>query len=98
MKVPHIYHPTSVMVVNKDGYLKPHMNSTSPTRRQEKEVVFARNGAAIYITRLGAVEHFIFGGRLIPFHMLEEDSIDIDEEMDFDVAERYLAARISSKF
>ena len=65
IEVPHIFHPCSVMRKGDDGYLRPFFDSeTSPTRRQDKELVFARNGAAIYITRAGRLREYIFGGRL----------------------------------
>ena len=97
VNVPHIYNPKSVMVKNKEGYLESYMNSDIPTRRQDKEITFARNGAAIYITRIDCIENFIFGGRLIPYSMINEDSIDIDEEIDFVTAEKVLNERLSDE-
>ena len=88
--VPHIYHPCSVMRLREDGYMAPFLNTPQPTRRQEKEPVFARNGAAIYITRASKLQSFIFGGRLIGYLMDSKASLDIDSEEDFALAVRYL--------
>jgi CMP-N,N'-diacetyllegionaminic acid synthase len=90
--VPHIFHPRSVMRRDADGYLTPFLGETGPTRRQEKEAVFARNGAAVYITRTSQLAHYVFGGRLLPFFMTEEDSLDIDTEDDLIRADRILSS------
>jgi CMP-N-acetylneuraminic acid synthetase len=93
VSVPHTFHPLSVMRLNKEGYLIPFYDGQSPVRRQDKEVVFARNGAAIYITRTNCISDYIFGGRLIPYHMDEQDSIDIDTLDDLIEVERILAIK-----
>lgn len=92
-QVPHIYHPKSVMMKSKAGYLQSYLGAPSPTRRQDKEIIYARNGAAIYITRVGCVEKFIFGGRLLAYEMGPEESVDIDVEADLLLAERYFSNR-----
>lgn len=89
--VPHIYHPCSVMRRNDEGYIEPFLDSAQPTRRQDKQPVFARNGAAIYITRSERLPAYIFGGRLIPYIMSSSDSIDIDSFEDLEEAERIIA-------
>jgi len=91
--VPHIFHPRSVMRKNKDGYLEQYLQQEIITRRQDKDHVLARNGAAIYITRASKIDQYIFGGRLLPFTMTPEDSIDIDSMNDIHEAE-YILARI----
>lgn len=92
--VPHIFHPRSVMKQDADGYLVPYLADPQPTRRQDKEPVFARNGAAVYITRTARLAEFVFGGRLIAYMMDEESSIDIDAEADLVRAEEILRRRI----
>lgn len=92
--VPHIYHPRSVMKRDDQGYLVPYLNDSQPTRRQDKEPVFARNGAAIYITRRICLDNFVFGGRLLAYMMDERCSIDIDTEIDFERAEALMAQSI----
>jgi CMP-N,N'-diacetyllegionaminic acid synthase len=93
IEVPHVFHPLSVMRRTAEGYLEPFLPEPQPHRRQDKETVFARNGAAIYITRMPRLAEYVFGGRLIPFLMDAESSVDIDTLEDLRVAERLLKAR-----
>jgi CMP-N,N'-diacetyllegionaminic acid synthase len=88
--VPHLHHPYSVMRRTGDGYLEPFVDAPQPTRRQDKEPAFARNGAAIYITRTSKLSEYIYGGRLIPYIMDDEVSLDIDAPEDLVEAERRL--------
>jgi CMP-N-acetylneuraminic acid synthetase len=91
--VPHIFHPRSVMQLTADGYLTPYGTEPQPTRRQDKVTVLARNGAAIYITRVNRLAEFVFGGRLLPFMMDAASSLDIDTLDDLAAAERLLQAQ-----
>jgi CMP-N-acetylneuraminic acid synthetase len=91
--VPHIFHPRSIMRRDDSGYLVPFLNETQPTRRQDKGTVFARNGAAIYITRTARLKEYVFGGRLLAYMMDYESSLDIDTIADFAAAEQSLRAR-----
>jgi CMP-N,N'-diacetyllegionaminic acid synthase len=93
IEVPHVFHPHSVMRRTTEGYLVPFLDLPQPGRRQDKEPVFARNGAAIYITRTEKLGEFIFGGRLMPYMMPEAASIDIDNLADLAAAERLLAGQ-----
>lgn len=93
IEVPHIFHPRSVMRRSAAGYLEPYLADAQPTRRQDKEAVFARNGAAVYITRADRLTEFVFGGRLLAYMMNEEDSVDIDSEADLARADALLMAR-----
>lgn len=97
LEVPHIYHPRSVMELSQDGYLKSYSKDKSIiTRRQDKSRVFARNGAAIYITKASKLDEYIFGGNLLPYIMAKEDSIDIDTLEDLKLAESILISRLSN--
>jgi CMP-N,N'-diacetyllegionaminic acid synthase len=94
VKVPHIFHPESLMKLSSNNYLESYIvNSNPPFRRQDKSELYARNGAAIYLTRREKISEFIFGGNLICFEMDEVDSIDIDTLEDFNNAENLLRAR-----
>jgi len=93
IEVPHVFHPLSVMRRNAEGYLEPFLPQQQPHRRQDKPRVFARNGAAIYITRTARLAEYVFGGRLVPYAMDAESSIDIDTLEDLQVAEHLLRAR-----
>ena len=82
------------MKLNNNGELISYMQGKVIKRRQEKEILFARNGAAIYLTRKSFIKKFIFGGVIIPYFMEEKDSIDIDNFEDLKKAEFYLKERL----
>lgn len=87
-KTPHNVHPYSQMVINADGYLNDFVEQkTRILRRQELPNCFARNGAAIYLTRINKINEYIFGGKILPYEMKKEESIDIDDLIDFKIAE-----------
>lgn len=93
VEVPHVFHPRSVMKRNAEGYLAPYLDAAQPSRRQDKEPVFARNGAAIYVTRTARLAEYVFGGRLVGFAMDAQSSLDIDTAEDLAHAEAILRAR-----
>lgn len=94
VKVPHIFHPESLMKLSSNNYLESYIiGNNPPTRRQDKSILYARNGAAIYLTKRDKISEFIFGGNLICFEMDEVDSIDIDTMEDFIKAENILLGR-----
>jgi CMP-N-acetylneuraminic acid synthetase len=64
-----------------------------PHRRLVLPPAFARNGAAIYITRTSRLAEYVFGGRLLPYPMDADSSVDIDTLDDLRVAERILRSR-----
>lgn len=88
VKVPLAFHPSSQMKMNKNGYLECILDKNTSTRRQDKFTVFARNGAAIYITKTNCLDKYIFGGRCILYLMSDLDSIDINEPSDLAQAEK----------
>lgn len=91
VKVPHKFHPLSLMKKNEAGYLIDFIKSKKKIfRRQDKEIIFARNGAAIYIVKNSHVKKFLFGGKVISFLMDEKSSIDIDSLEDIKKAEKFL--------
>jgi N-acylneuraminate cytidylyltransferase len=95
IEVPHVFHPRSVMRRTADGYLVPFLDLPQPGCRQDKEPVFARNGAAIYITRTERLREFIFGGRLMAYMMPEAASIDIDSPSDLATAEHFFIGQLA---
>jgi len=93
--VPHRFHPLSIMQKTDDGYIAPFIDQVkTPLRRQDKRAVFARNGAAIYITRISCLDRFIFGGNLLPFMMDESVSHDVDTMEDLFRIEQILKLEI----
>lgn len=94
MEVPHLFNPTTVLRI-EDGRLVPFSGSgPKPTRRQEKPRVFARNGPAVLAVRTGIVESgSLYGRHSLPIVMRAEDSVDIDDPFDFELAEWLLSRR-----
>jgi CMP-N-acetylneuraminic acid synthetase len=91
--VPHIFNPVSVMKRDEAGYLVNFFVGDAIIRRQDKPEIFARNGAAVYVTRRNRIGDYVFGGRLLCYLMDERDSLDIDTLDDFAAAEAAMAAR-----
>jgi len=72
-----------------EGYLKPFFKQEYlEQRRQELPILFAPNGA-IYISSPKILRKYLsfFGSKIIPYIMPFENSIDIDSEEDFELAE-----------
>ncbi|WP_085906812.1 cytidylyltransferase domain-containing protein [Kiloniella majae] len=91
VEVPHNFHPLSVMKQNNKGYLTSYIKQDeTPLRRQDKDLVFARNGAAIYITKTTRLKNYIFGGNLLPYIMDESFSHDVDTIADLRQIEQIL--------
>lgn len=92
-KVPHNMSPYSILS-RCGSTVSPFIKQEQELlRRQEKPQFFARNGAAIYITPVDNLKHFIFGGKVLGFEMDRVSSLDIDELEDFKLAEAILSAR-----
>jgi CMP-N,N'-diacetyllegionaminic acid synthase len=67
------------------------------TRRQDLPIVFGRNGPAVLIVSPAQIDAGDFyRGRVVPYEMSEEDSIDIDRPHDLQLAEYFLQRRTSS--
>jgi CMP-N,N'-diacetyllegionaminic acid synthase len=93
VKIPHHMTPFSAMQKNIDGYLHSLTNLNElQNQRQNKPIYFARNGAAIYITnpRNLVNNNSLFGKKIIGYEMSKLDSIDIDDEEDWALAEALL--------
>lgn len=91
VKVPHNFHPMSLMKENNEGYLINFLKAKKFFfRRQDKDLLFARNGAAIYIIKYAHVKKFLFGGKIIKFLMDENASIDIDSLSDIKKVKKIL--------
>ena len=79
--VPHNYAPEKIMKIN-GRYLT---GNSKAKRRQEINTVYARNGAAIYITRACKLDEYIFGGNILPYIMSKLSSIDVDDLEDWEL-------------
>ncbi|MEK9657113.1 MAG: acylneuraminate cytidylyltransferase family protein [bacterium] len=89
VKVPHNMVPEAMMKV--EGSYIVNCVQNYKLRRQDKPNYLARNGAAIYITKREQLNYAIFGGKIIGYEMSKIDSLDIDEEDDFYIAEALIA-------
>jgi CMP-N,N'-diacetyllegionaminic acid synthase len=92
-QVPHTMSPYSVMRLKKNGVVVPFIkNNKKESLRQNKPIFYARNGAAIYISKYNVImkKNKILGTETIPYFMSKEESIDVDEEFDFLLCEYLL--------
>lgn len=86
VEVPHNYLPEKLM--SYDGkYLS---GNSEAKRRQEVSAMYARNGAAIYITKTEKLSEYIFGGKILPYFMSKTNSFDIDDMEDWEIVERII--------
>ena len=83
-QVPHNYMPEKLMKI-EDKYL---VGNSEAKRRQEINRAYARNGAAIYITKASRLDKYIFGGNILPYFMNGIDSFDIDDINDWEIIKR----------
>lgn len=90
VEVPHRFGPESLMALD-DGRLVP-LGEAAP-RRQDKRPVYARNGPAIVALRPDRIGDDLYGGDCRPYLMRPEDSVDVDEQFDLELAEFLLARR-----
>lgn len=91
MKVPHQFNPLSVLKEESDGRMVPYLNQPVITRRQDKPVVFARNGPAILITKASLIKKgILYGDHTIGYLMDYKTSIDVDDYQDLLMAEFFL--------
>lgn len=89
VRVPHSFHPTSVLDRSSDGSVQSHMKGdTAPLRRQDKSELFARNGPAILILRPEVIRGGnLYSGKTVGYLMDSASSIDIDGPEDLKMAE-----------
>ena len=88
VKVAHNFHPESIMTIKKNGFLK--FRNQLIRRQDKKNNFYARNGAAIYITKYPLIKTTILGKSLIPFEMNYAESLDINTLEDLKLAEKLL--------
>jgi CMP-N,N'-diacetyllegionaminic acid synthase len=87
--VPHRYRPESLMDV-VDGRL---VARGAARTRQEKGLVYARNGPAVLALRAERLGDDLYGGDCRPYVMDERDSLDVDEQWELELADLLLRAR-----
>jgi CMP-N-acetylneuraminic acid synthetase len=91
--VPHQFTPSSLMRL--EGNRLVSWSEGAPTRRQDKPLLFARNGPAVVAvqTRIVTERHTLYGPDTRGLVMAREESFDIDDAFDLEVAERLMASR-----
>jgi CMP-N,N'-diacetyllegionaminic acid synthase len=96
VRTPHAMVPESVMRVDTSGWLQPYVALDDRANlRQRKPVYYARNGAAIYLVRRDVLlqRRSLYGERIAPYVMDREESVDIDERFDLELAAWLMARR-----
>ena len=83
VEVPHIYMPEKLMSL--DG--KYLFGNSDIKRRQDVTIMYARNGATIYITKTERLNEYIFGGKALPYFMNKKFSFDLDDMEDWELLE-----------
>lgn len=99
MKVPHQFNPYSIMRL-ENGYLKPFLSYDERKNiRQLKPEFYARNGAAIYAFKYDCLitRNSIYGAKILPYFMVKEESIDIDDWVDLLFAKVIIEEKLNFK-
>ena len=84
--VPHRYSPEALMDV-VDGRV---VARGSARTRQEKALVYARNGPAVLALRSERLGDDLYGGDCRPYLMAARDSLDVDDSFDLELADLLL--------
>jgi len=87
-QIPHNFEPNSLMI-EKNGFLH-FVKKKKIFNKHKKKKFFARNGAAIYITKYPLIKKKIFGSKILKFEMDEYSSIDIDNLYDLKIFELFM--------
>ena len=96
-EIPHNMSPFSAMKIDKNGFLTPYLKLNEQKHiRHKNPVFFARNGAAIYIVSYKTLifKNSLFGKKIFPYFMSKKNSVDIDDLLDFKIAEMLMKERI----
>jgi len=95
--VPHQFTPSSLMRLDGDR-LTPWLEGGA-LRRQDKPRLFARNGPAVIAVHARVVTggRTLYGPDTRGFVMTREDSLDIDDRFDLEIAEQIMAGRAAGR-
>ena len=91
VEVPHRFTPGSILRL-ESGRLLPYQEGPQILRRQDKPVLYARNGPAIVAVRAEVIlqGNSLYGEKCLPLVMSWETSVDIDDPSDLALAELLL--------
>jgi CMP-N-acetylneuraminic acid synthetase len=89
--IPHQFHPASILSL-QGGMLVPALpDAQRSTRRQDKPVLYARNGPAILILKpVHILAGQLYADPCVAYIMDEDSSIDIDSLRDLEIAAQRL--------
>ncbi len=94
VRVPHSFTPGSQLRRDDDGRLTPYPGGEHAVSRQEKAVLYARNGPAVLVVRADTVRQgSLYGNDSRAYEMAPEDSLDVDEPLDLELAAFLLERR-----
>ena len=98
VEVPHQFTPGSLLRL-ESGRLVPFLDGPQILRRQEKPILYARNGPAVLAVRRHVLleQGSLFGAVCRPLIMPPEASVDIDTPFDLTVAECLLSSVMSHR-
>jgi CMP-N,N'-diacetyllegionaminic acid synthase len=96
-RVPHRFVPSSLMR-ECDGQLVPFQGTNfGPTQRQDKEILFARNGPAVLVMRSDVIDAGkLYGDPTLGYEMDEIVSLDVDTPNDLRLADLLIADLLSN--
>jgi CMP-N-acetylneuraminic acid synthetase len=87
VRVPHSFTPGSQLWRDEQGRLEPYSADERAVLRQEKPELYARNGPALIVVSADVVRAgSLYGDDCRAYEMAPEDSIDIDEPLDLELA------------
>jgi CMP-N,N'-diacetyllegionaminic acid synthase len=89
VEVPHAFRPESLMDV-VDGRV---VSRGAVGTRQEKPLVYARNGPAVLALRADRLSDDFYGGDCRAYVMDERDSLDVDSQFELELADLLLRSR-----
>jgi CMP-N,N'-diacetyllegionaminic acid synthase len=84
VEVPHQFRPGSLMRI-EEGRLLP-LGPAGPLRRQDKPVLYARNGPGVLALRPGRLGDDLYTGDCRPYVMSTRDSLDVDGTFELELA------------
>lgn len=98
-KMDHINNPQKCMIIDNGRLFFYDNTSKDLKRRQDSETYYFRNGA-FYGFKVGSfIKHKnFFGNNCIPYIMNKENSLDIDDYLDYDLCKYIYEKRVKYKY
>ena len=95
VEAPHRYSPGSLMSFNERRRLVSYQSGPMVLRRQEKPILYARNGPAVLLVKHSTLmaHGTLYGANTQPYLMDEIDSFDVDTSNDLIIIEALMKHR-----